>query len=193
MIFTPPPTPCFCLWLSCSLLLLIWFPTNLHSLKYTPNFKAQSTFHSLLEKVDHIIYHTNWDTLERGGGLSKDNSHELGLFLANWDIESLFLSLFLVVLFTKDLSLLMNLFISLMGHISFVLVFWVQISVSALLNYKFLESRFTVFIHLPFPEHLAQGSAYNKYSIVNWRRESGRWKNTNTAILRLLKASYRIE
>lgn len=88
-----------------------------------PNFKAQSTFHSLLEKVDHIICHTNWDTLERGGGLSKDNSHELGLFLANWDIESLFLSLLLIVLFTKDLSLLMNLFISLMGHISFVLVF----------------------------------------------------------------------
>lgn len=137
----PPP-----LWLSCSLLSINTLFPSLHSLKYTPSFKAHPKFHYLLGKADHIyICLINWGPFQRKRQL-EGQQDKLGLFLGSWDIKSIHKPL-LIFPFMSDCSLLMNL--SLMGHVLFFLIFLGQISANPLLNCKFLENRFPeLLIHL---------------------------------------------
>lgn len=117
----------------CSLLSINNLLPNFHPLKYTSFFKAHLKCHYLHEKADHIIYHLNWDTFKGQGSSQKDKS-------VNWVVPGKLGPLRVIhellpgFSIHDSLSLLLNLFLPLIGHISFLLIFWVQITVNAVLN-----------------------------------------------------------
>lgn len=94
--------------------------------------------------------------------------------------------------FMNDLSLLMNLFVSLTGYILFFLVVGVQVSVSALLNCKFLGHGFTI-LFLCLSQSIWHSAVHTVSTWLLAEEESGKQKNTNTDVLRSLKKSHRIE